>query len=110
MAKFFFTTMLFATLLTTLPQKLLASKIETTETSNPLNYNNDEAKNSRATLLMNRINEIKALDKSSLSTTEKKELRKELKSIKKEFKKEFKGAYLSVSAIIIIILLLILLV
>ncbi len=109
MSKNFFTAMLFTILLISLPQKLLANKIEITKTSNSLIYNNDEAKNSRATLLMNRINEIKAMDKSSLSPTEKKELRKELRSIKKEFKKEFNGVYLSVSAIIIIILLLILL-
>ncbi len=110
MTKNFFTVILFGILLISLPQKLLAMNIENSVTSNSLNHNNDEAKNNRATLLMNRINEIKAMDKSSLSLAEKKELRKELKSIKKEFKKEFKGVYLSVSVIIIIILLLILLV
>ena len=110
MAKKTLTVILFAILLISIPQKLLASKVENTATSNSSMHNNDETKNNRAAVLMNRINEIKAMDKSSLSSDEKKELRKELKSIKKEFKKEFKGVYLSVSAIIIVILLLILLV
>ncbi|MEP6617557.1 MAG: hypothetical protein ABJA57_13295 [Ginsengibacter sp.] len=59
--------------------------------------------------LLTRLHEIKDMDKSTLSTTEKKELRNEVKSIKKELKKNSKGIYLSVGAIIIIILLLILL-
>ena len=59
--------------------------------------------------ILNRINEIKEMDKSNLSSSEKKELRKELKSLKKEAKsKGANGVYLSVGAIIIIILLLIL--
>lgn len=91
-----------------LPQNLLASKIESNiETSS--SPHNEEYKSNRALTLMNRINEIKAMDRSALTSSEKKELRKELRTIKKEFKKEFKGVYLSVSAIIIVLLLLILL-
>ncbi|MBS4044524.1 MAG: hypothetical protein KGZ59_11995 [Chitinophagaceae bacterium] len=91
-----------------LPQNLLASKIESNiETSS--STLNEEYKSNRALSLMNRINEIKAMDRSALTSSEKKELRKELRTIKKEFKKEFKGVYLSVSAIIIVLLLLILL-
>ena len=99
---------LIAVLSLTIPQNVFASKVESSieSSSSPLH---DESKNNRATLLMNRINEIKAMDKSALTSSEKKELRKELRSIKKEFKKEFKGVYLSVSAIIIVLLLLILL-
>jgi len=59
--------------------------------------------------LINRVNEIKDMDKSSLSSTEKKELRQELRSLKKEVRKNSNGIYLSVGAIIIVILLLILL-
>jgi hypothetical protein len=54
-----------------------------------------------------RVNEIKDMDKSNLSMTEKKALKKELKDLKKEARAT-KGVYLSVGAIIIIILLLIL--
>jgi len=49
------------------------------------------------------------MDKSSLTATEKKDLRKELRSLKKEVRKNSNGIYISVGAIIIVILLLILL-
>lgn len=64
-----------------------------------------------------RLNEIKAMDMTTLSSSEKKDLRKELRGIKKELSKSEStsiqgtngGVYLSVGAIIIIVLLLILL-
>lgn len=59
-------------------------------------------------VLLNRLNEIKNMDKSNLTRADKKELRKEIKAIKKSMKASNKGVYLSVGAIIIIILLLIL--
>jgi len=55
-----------------------------------------------------RLNEIKNMDKSSLTGSERRDLRKEVKGMKKEMKTLGKGVYLSVGAIIIIILLLIL--
>nr|WP_314838982.1 hypothetical protein [uncultured Flavobacterium sp.] len=60
-------------------------------------------------VLLNRLDEIKAMDKSEMSRTEKKELRKEVRAIKTELKSTGNGVYLSVGAIIIIVLLLILL-
>ena len=63
--------------------------------------NND----ARARQLMYRLKEIRGMDKSHLTSSEKKALRKEVKHIKKDSK----GVYLSVGAIIIIALLLILL-
>ena len=62
----------------------------------------------RAQQLVNRLEEIKAMDKSTLTRKERKELKKEVKNIKKEMKVLSGGIYLSVGAIIIIILLLIL--
>ena len=62
----------------------------------------------RAQELIQRLNEIKAIDKSTLSKSERKALRKEVISIKKEMKAISGGVYLSVGAIIIIILVLIL--
>ena len=59
--------------------------------------------------MLNRLEEIKEMDKTSLKSSEKKELRKEVREIKSELKKSGQGVYLSVGAIIIIILLLILL-
>jgi hypothetical protein len=61
----------------------------------------------RAQQIENRLIQIRDMDKSNLSGTEKKELRKEVKSLKKEARSQ--GIYLSIGAIIIIILLLILL-
>jgi hypothetical protein len=58
--------------------------------------------------MISRVNEIKEMDRSNLSSAEKKDLRKELRSLKHELKKSGKGVYLSIGAIIIIILLLIL--
>lgn len=57
--------------------------------------------------IMNRIEEIRKMDKSTLTRAEKKELRKELKTLKRADKKQ--GVYLSLGAIIIIGLLLIIL-
>lgn len=59
--------------------------------------------------MLNRLEEIKEMDKSTLSRVEKKELRKEVRTIKKTLRSTGNGVYLSVGAIIIIVLLLILL-
>ncbi|HXI00902.1 MAG TPA: hypothetical protein VNI52_11595 [Sphingobacteriaceae bacterium] len=56
-----------------------------------------------------RVEEIKSIDRSSLTREERKELRNELVEMKKEAKAVSGGVYLSVGAIVIIILLLILL-
>lgn len=75
----------------------IAPTAATTETMNQLVANK----------LMNRLEEIKAMDKTSLSGQEKRTLRKEVRAIKKAT--DNGGVYLSVGAVIIIILLLILL-
>jgi hypothetical protein len=59
--------------------------------------------------LENRLEEIKAIDKTKLNKEEKKALRGEVKQIKKEIKAVSGGVYLSVGAILLIALLLILL-
>ena len=67
-------------------------------------------KDAHAQQLMNRLQEIREMDKSNLTSSEKKALRKELKEMKKEVRADRNsGIYLSVGAIIIIILILILL-
>ena len=66
------------------------------------------ASNAHAESLINRLNEIKDMDKSDMSRSEKRELRKEVKAIKADLKSSGNGIYLSVGAIIIVILLLIL--
>jgi hypothetical protein len=62
-----------------------------------------------AKVLLTRLDEIKAMDMTTLNSTERKELRKEVRSIKSQLSDMGHGVYLSVGAIIIIILLLILL-
>jgi hypothetical protein len=61
----------------------------------------------RAHQIESRLIEIRNMDKTNLTTTEKKDLRKEVKNLRREAHRG--GIYLSVGAIIIIILLLILL-
>lgn len=69
--------------------------------------NNEES--IRSQQLIQRLEEIKSMDKSEMTRLEKKELRKEVVEIKKEMKVMSGGVYLSIGAIIIVILLLILL-
>jgi hypothetical protein len=67
------------------------------------------AARTEATVLISRLNEIKSYDVSSMSRTERSELRKEVKNIKHKLSELSGGVYLSVGALIIILLLLILL-
>lgn len=64
---------------------------------------------SRVAQLNLRLEEINGVDKSSLSKSEKKNLRREVREIKKELATISGGVYLSIGAIILIALLLILL-
>ncbi|MFN6944157.1 MAG: hypothetical protein ACK4ND_04350 [Cytophagaceae bacterium] len=61
--------------------------------------------------LMDRLEEIKAIDKSDLTKEEKKELRKEIKGIKQDLKAQGGGAgiYISGGALLLAIILLIIL-
>ena len=77
--------------------------------SAPVTTDPIENKAEQATRLQNRLEEIKAMDKTKLSKNEKKALRGEVKQIKKELKEISGGVYLSVGAIILIVLLIILL-
>lgn len=70
-------------------------------------YKAEIPKEVRAQQIETRLIEIRKMDKTNLTSNEKKELRKEVKELRKEARSG--GIYLSVGAIIIIILLLILL-
>ncbi len=67
------------------------------------------ADSAKANTLLLRLYEINSMDKSNLTTADKKALKKEVNTINKELKATNNGIYLSIGAIIIIILLLILL-
>ncbi|NWJ49965.1 MAG: hypothetical protein HXX14_03780 [Bacteroidetes bacterium] len=62
-----------------------------------------------AKTLLLRLEVIKNMDKSNLTSVEKKSLRKEVRSIKTQLRESNGGVYLSVGAVIIILLLLIIL-
>jgi hypothetical protein len=68
-----------------------------------------EQKEARLVAIKERVNEIKAMDKSMLSKDERKALRRELRAMHKEAK-AVTGVYISVGALIIIILLLIIII
>lgn len=59
--------------------------------------------------MLNRLEEIKDMNKSDLSRAERKELRKEVRTIKREIRSSGNGLYISTGAIIIILLLIIIL-
>ncbi len=89
----------------------LVPNVATASTTDPVTTasNNGTKDAARAEVLMNRLKEIKEMDKSSLTRTEKRALRKEVRAIRSELAATGNGIYLSIGAIIIIILLLILL-
>jgi hypothetical protein len=66
------------------------------------------ANTERMEQIRSRLEEIKHMDRSSLTREERKELRREVKGYRKEAKSMGGGIYLSAGAIIIIILVLIL--
>jgi len=60
------------------------------------------------TSLKNRVEEIRAMDKSELTSVEKRELRKEVKGIKENVRKNGEVIYISGGTILLIILIVIL--
>jgi uncharacterized protein YfkK (UPF0435 family) len=72
--------------------------------------NVETVKSEKANVLTARLEVINAMDKSNLSSSEKKTLRKEVRAIKKELKAMGSGGvYLSVGALLLVIILLIIL-
>lgn len=64
---------------------------------------------SKMKILVERLEEIKTMDRSMMDKVEKKELRTEVREINEEIKKDGGGVYLSVFALLLVIVLLILL-
>jgi hypothetical protein len=60
-------------------------------------------------ILVDRLEEIKSMDKSLIDRAEKKELRSEVRNINEEIKRNGGGVYLSIGALLLVIVLLILL-
>lgn len=92
-------------LLTFNPVQSYANITETTSSSViPKSEKTAEAK-----ILLLRLNEINAMDKSNLKSSDKRNLRREVRSIKQQLKELSGGVYISAGAVIIILLLLIIL-
>lgn len=103
MKKITFYLMMMVLSLSVVPTQMLAAEKNPTSVSNTPKEVPAEVK-----VMLNRLEEIKAMDKSALNSAEKKELRKEVRAIKADLQSTGNGVYLSVGAIIIVILLLIL--
>jgi hypothetical protein len=104
MKKITFYLMMMVLSLTIIPTTIIAAE------KNPIEVaSNTKEVPENVKKLLSRLDEIKAMDKSSLKSSEKKALRKEVRAINAELRSSGYSIYLSVGAIIIIILLLILL-
>jgi hypothetical protein len=86
-----------------------ASIIHEHDSSNPTKEHIANIVNSSASSMEMRLLEIKNMDKSLLSSSEKKNLRQEVRAINNAREKNTSGVYLSVGAVVIILLLLIIL-
>jgi hypothetical protein len=103
MRKYLLHTLLFSFLLTSFFTQAHAETKGFTKEKTPKN------ESAEAKIVLSRLDEIKAMDKSNLTSHEKKQLRTEVKTLKANLATLNGGVYLSVGAIIVIILLLILL-
>ena len=90
--------------LTVIPTTISAKATTPTSVNNTAKEMPAEVK-----VMLDRLEEIKEMDKSNLNSSDKKELRKEVRAIKSNLKARGNGVYLSIGAIIIIVLLLIIL-
>jgi hypothetical protein len=69
---------------------------------------NNSVESDRAKTLLLRLNVIKAMDKSKMTSSEKRELRVEVRSMQREYR-HYGGVYVSVGTVLIIVLLILLL-
>ena len=89
-----------------------ASTFAATGSKKPVTLPNTENKlpSEEVRRLTSRVEEIRDMDKTGMSSIEKKELRKELKEIKKNVRSDGGVVYISAGTLILIIILIILLV
>jgi hypothetical protein len=69
----------------------------------------EPAEAAEAKALITRLDEIKAMDMSTLKSSDKKELRKEVRSIKRELKTISGGVYVSAGVLIVVLIILVIL-
>ena len=95
-------------LLTIMPAQVKAGT-ETSTLSTAAAKTDKTAESAASNALLLRLDNIKAMDKSTLNSSEKQQLRKEVRSIKSQLSEMGGGVYLSVGAILLIVLLLVIL-
>lgn len=100
---------LFFMILTMVSFSLPVMANEKAPTPNPTTANKVEEIPADVQILLDRLAEIKAMDKSEMKSAERKELRAEVKEIKSTLRAKGNGLYISTGAIIIILLLIIIL-
>src|SRR4051812_30443664 len=84
------------------------AQAKTASTAAPVSTVLSAEESAKVTALVNRVNEINAMDRSSMTHAEKKELRKELRSIKREVNHtQGSVVYISSGLLILIIVLII---
>ena len=96
--------MIFLISVSIIPTSAYAAEKNSTTISNPPKEVPAEVQ-----VMLDRLKEIKAMDKSDMNRSEKKALRKEVRAINAGLRTSGNGIYLSLGAILIIILLIILL-
>jgi hypothetical protein len=112
MKKLFVSTVFAILSLVFLPEQTISAKPKDFPTSKEIIASKTAAKpeeNAEVKAMIDRLNEIKAMDKSKLSSAEKKDLRKEVKSIRSNLKDVSGGIYISGAAVIVIVVLLLIL-
>ena len=88
------------------PMQIIAQTASAIDNSGITSASSDKQE-AAANVLLTRLYEINSMDKSDLTSSDKKELRKEVRTIKSTLKEAGGGIYLSIGAIILILLLLI---
>jgi hypothetical protein len=95
--------------LTIIPVQTYASTREHTSAAVTKTKGATETESAEAKALVERLNEIKAMDKTKLKSNEKKNLHKEVRTIKRRLKDISGGLYISAGTLIIILILLVIL-
>ncbi len=106
MKKYTFYTITILLFLSILPSQLKAeTSVNTISLTDKKTLVSAEA-TAEANVIITRLNEIKALDKSNLTAKEKQQLRREVRTLNTKVKKLNGGVYFSAGALVVILLLL----
>ena len=87
----------------------ISTPLQANTGGDPVSTTTTAANAAAANTLTTRLQEIKDIDRTNMSSTEKRELRKETRAIKSQLRAISGGVYISAGAVILVALLLILL-